>query len=482
MLKPLSIVFGILLGFVVLTSCDMGQKLDNLPPETRIFLDQINLEGENRLRSSVQLHWLGEDVDGYVVGYELSLNGTDWIFTTETDTVIKFTLPVGNDTLDQVFLVRAIDNEETTDPSPAELVIPLRNTPPVALFDTLSPLGDTFYTVFSLPVLVDDEDGSNTIDSVLIKANDGPWLPIDPATRIVSVLPESPEQTGSMNGEIYEDLNISSNRLGGILLEQDNIFYIKSVDIAGSTSKVDTSKTIFIKRKTGDLLVLDDHQTASVDTTYTNRLDRIYPSYDLVDITNNTPALWNPTFRIWAGLYDKIIWYGDGRFADGTESLLIELGANEIQFFLSNGGKMLFSSAFTNQFTQRNNAAQSPLFEFTPMDSLAAGFGRQPRLSPDSLLQPNPSLNGELDPLQSRIFAASVYPYYPKNSANTLFTADVTGVGSPWAGPTDVIGRTIFVNGNTNFVFSTLELHTLTANGNSMEKFMDVVLNQYFNW
>lgn len=482
MLKPFSTTFLVLLSAFALVSCDMGQKLENQPPETRIFLDQINLEGESRLRSSVRLHWLGEDVDGYVVGYEISLDEVSWTFTTSTDSVLRFTLPVGSDTLNQSIFLRAIDNEGATDPSPDQLVIPLRNTPPIALFDTLSPLGDTFYTVFSLPILVDDEDGTNTLDSVLIRANEGPWLAIDPSTKIVSILPESPEQAGIMGGEVYENLGSSGSRLENLNLDGDNTFYIKSVDIAGSSSKVDTSKSIFIKRKSGDLLLLDDHQTADVDTIYTNRLERIYPEYDLVDITQNRPALWNPTFRIWAGLYDKIIWYADGRFAEGTESLLIELGANEVQFFLSNGGKILFSTGITNQFTQRNNAELSPLFEFTPMDSLATGFGRQPRLSPDSLLQPNEAVGSELDPLQSAIFAASVYPYYPKNPNNTLFTADLTGVGSPWIGPEDVIGRTLFVNGETNLVFSSLELHTLSANGNSLEKFLDVVLNQYFDW
>ncbi|MCI4671108.1 MAG: hypothetical protein MRZ79_23420 [Bacteroidia bacterium] len=482
MSKSFSLFFLICGMLLVFYSCDTGQKLENQAPETRIFVDQINLEGDDRLRSTVSLNWIGEDVDGFVVGYEISLDEVDWIYTERTDTVIKFILPAGNDSLDQSFFVRAIDNEGAVDPTPDQLVIPLKNTPPVALFDTLSPFQDTFFTVFALPILVDDADGSNSIDSILIKANDGPWLSVNPGTKIVSVLPQNPEMSGIMAGEVYEDLSITNNRLEGIKLDGDNTFFIKAVDIAGSASKVDTSKSIFIKRKTGDLLLIDDHQGANVDSVYTNRLNRVYPNYDLVDMTLNTPTLWNPTFRIWVNLYDKVLWYGDGRFASGTESLLVELAANEIQVFLSNGGKMLFTSAFTDQFNQRLSSELSPIFEFTPMDSLGTGFGRQPRLSPDSLLVPTQAFASELDPLQSSIFAAAVYPYFPKDADNTLFKANVTGIGGAWVGPTDMIGRTQFINGETNVVFSSFELHLLTGNSGSMEKLLDVVLNQYFSW
>ncbi len=472
-----------LLILMGLSACDMGQKLDNQAPETQIFLDEINLEGENRLRSTIRLHWIGEDVDGYVVGYEVSLDQNDWTFTTRTDSILNFALPPGRDTIDLSFFVRAKDNEGALDPSPDELVIPLKNTPPIALFDTLSPLQDTFYTVFALPVLVDDPDGSNTIDSVLIKANEGPWLAVNPSTKIVTVLPTSPEATGAMNGTVFEDLDPSAfGELEGIRLEDDNIFYIKSVDIAGSSSKIDTSQRIFLKRKTGNLLVLDDHQNDDVDTIYSNRLRDIYPNFDQVNMALNRPKLWNPTFRVWISLYDKILWYGDGRFASGTESLLIELAANEIQNFLSGGGKLLFSTTFTSQFNQRLNLELSPLFEFTPMDSLANNLGRQPRLSPDSLIRPKAAFASELEALQSSFFAAAVYPYYPKNPDNTLFTADVSGVGGAWQGPTDMIGRTVFINGETNVVFSSIELHTLSRNSPALNTFLDVVLNQYFNW
>ena len=89
-MNRISLLLFTLIAF--LSGCDKGTLLDNLTPETKIFVDEINLYGEQRLNSVVRLHWIGEDQDGYVTGYELSINNGDWFKTTETDSTFRFDL------------------------------------------------------------------------------------------------------------------------------------------------------------------------------------------------------------------------------------------------------------------------------------------------------------------------------------------------------------------------------------------------------
>ncbi|MEO0895378.1 MAG: hypothetical protein AAFY71_03085 [Bacteroidota bacterium] len=472
----------LLLGLLSLSSCDTGQKLDNIPPETSIFLDEIKLEGENRLASVIRLYWLGEDVDGYVTGYEISLDNQNWKFTTRTDSTFNFEIPSGQDSTDVTFYVRAIDNEDARDPEPDFLSIPLINTPPVAVFDTVNTLPDTFFTVGALSLIIDDFDGSETVDSVFIKANEGDWFYVDPNTTIASLLPQNPTSATEQSASVYENLEAPGSELmNGLKLGSDNVFYVRAVDIAGSESKIDTSNTIFIKEQTGDLLVLDDYNTITPDSTYLQVLNKVYPSFDRVEIRTNVPALWNPTFRIWIDLYDKIFWYGDGQFADGTESLMVELAGNEIINYLNDGGKLILSTSFGGQFNSRANLLLSPLFEFTPMDSLANNLG-QARLPINNTLDPRGEFDTDFSPLVSGSFGTGLDPYYPKDTSNTIFLANLTGAGRPWNGPQDMIGRTIFTNGETNLVFSSIELHNLRGDKAALEAFFDQILNGYFDW
>ena len=60
--------------FIFLSSCKEGTPIANKPPETSISVKKINLSGQNRLNSNVQLTWNGTDPDGYVIGYEFNIN------------------------------------------------------------------------------------------------------------------------------------------------------------------------------------------------------------------------------------------------------------------------------------------------------------------------------------------------------------------------------------------------------------------------
>jgi hypothetical protein len=481
----------LLLALLVFAGCKEGSLIDNLPPETKIFLKEINLSGEDRLNSVVRLHWTGEDPDGYITGYEISFDEVNWDFVTIQDSTFRFSLSIGTDTADIDFYVRAIDNAETTDPSPAYLKVPIRNTPPVVRLDTVKLIPDTVYSVFSVLWAVEDLDGPETIDSVLIRLNDGAWYVLDPGVNFVSLIPEFPMQTGSQQAKVYQNLSpeLLPVSMEDIRPGEPNRFSIRVVDLAGASSEVDTSRWFFIKPQTSDLVVIDDHSALvnpKPEVAYFSILNAVYPQFDYWDISRagaDVPVFWDPTFGLFLSLYDKVFWYSDGVEQSNLNGrLFLEAAATQVQLFLNGGGKVLISTNFPSSFTDNSNilANTSPIFGFSPIDSLSTSSG-QVRIPKDSLIMPRPAFAGRFDTLKCRAFITGADPYYPKNEVNDIYRAQLS-ISGGWVGPRTVIGRTSFTNEKTNQVFASVELHLFDGNPGTLQSFFDEVLNQEFDW
>jgi hypothetical protein len=98
----------------VVLGCDWfeGQPEANLPPETELLAcapaDGVT-EGDD-----VRFVWTGTDIDGHVVGYDLSYDGGQWEATSKDSAVISDVTP-GSHT----FEVRAVDDDGDVDPDPA---------------------------------------------------------------------------------------------------------------------------------------------------------------------------------------------------------------------------------------------------------------------------------------------------------------------------------------------------------------------------
>jgi hypothetical protein len=476
-----SILFLFLL-VVSLTACDKGKLKDNLPPDTRISVTEINLVGEDRLRSEVTLHWIGTDEDGWVTGYELSQDGTNWTSVgTTTDSTFNFSLDPGSDTTDIDFYVRATDNDGATDATPAYLLVPIKNSPPTAIFDTVRVLPDTGYVLLTLFVDVEDQDGINNLDSTFLKLNNGPWYPIDPTVNTITLVPDDPGATGSVNCNVFTgpQADLESQTISGYNLESDNTFYLKARDVAGAESEVDTSNVFFIKRQTSDLLLVDAH-TSGVSPTpeevYDQALSPLFTSYDRIDMTidngANIPELWNPTFSFYLELYDKVFWYG----SSGEDQVgILESAAGAIQNYLNGGGKILISTSFPNTFDN-----MSVIQEFTPMDSLSTSSGSV-RIPTDSLIVPLPAFASTYDSLEASVFVGRATPIYVKSTAEPMFTAQLF-VNGGWVGPSTVGARTLNGNGNTNMVFISVELQQMYGRPQALQNFFNQVLLNEFNW
>jgi hypothetical protein len=360
----------------LLFSCKKGEKLPNVAPDTHISLESIQLVGEDRLRSEVTLNWFGADEDGWVTGYEISLDNSNWSPVDVQDSTFKFNLAIGTDTTDITFYVRAIDNDGDVDPTPAYLLVPIRNSAPTAVFDSVQGLPDTSFIVTTLFLSVDDLDGDENVDSIFIKANGGNWFALGKDVRTLTLVPTDPAAIGSVNATILEGAEASPlpGTLTGLILDGDNVFYVKARDVAGSESVIDTSKTVFVKRKSSDLLVIDAHPGGASPTpeeVYAQTLDLVEPNADRIDlrVANgvNVPRLWSPTFSTFVNFYPRIFWYGDGSDAGLT---LLENASGAIQGYLNQGGKILINCSFPNTFDN-----SSVLQEYTPLDSVSTSGG-----------------------------------------------------------------------------------------------------------
>ena len=477
-------ILPIFVCILFLSACDTGALLTNQPPETRMFLDEINLTGEQRLNSVVKLHWSGEDIDGYVAGYEISTNGGQtWGFTPSSDSTFRFDILPGSDTTDIDFRVRAIDNEALADPDPARLIVPIKNTPPIARLDTINLIPDTVYTAWSILWSVDDLDGVETLDSIFIRLNDGPWYGIERVTNFMTFLPENPSIAGEQTAQLFSgpDAIPLPNNLAGLEVGADNRLYMRARDISGTFSQVDSSKSFFVRQQQSDLLVIDAHGTSSADNVYFPILQKVYPGYDYLNLRAELPPYWSPTFGFLLNQYDKVFWYSDGaEIASLGQRLLMEVAAVQLQDYLNQGGKLFMTARFPNSFNRPDAVGESLVFGFSPMDSLSSAPG-QARIPVDSLIFPVGNFANTLDPLVCASFISGADPFYPKDAVNNILNTQLVSSGG-WTGPRTVCARTLFSNGRTNQVFISIELHKLNKDPQALEKFMSHVFSVEFDW
>ena len=171
-------LFCILISISIFSCTKEDELKPNTDPVTNLYLSSINRSGTDRLNAIVDMKWSGEDKDGYIVGYEFSFDNINWTYTTDQDSVFRFSINNGSDTADINFYVRAIDDLGNKDKTPAYLKIPIKNTAPAISLDDNLIKGDSVYSVFSILWTASDLDGSNTLDSIYIKINNGNWFAI----------------------------------------------------------------------------------------------------------------------------------------------------------------------------------------------------------------------------------------------------------------------------------------------------------------
>lgn len=459
-------------------SCKKGEPLANQKPETHISVEAINLTGEDRLNSLVELKWWGSDADGYIQGFEISFDQVDWTYTEEQDSTFLFAINAGSDTVDIDFWVRAVDDQDESDDSPAYLKIPLKNTPPEIEYDLDLIPSDTSYNLLTLTWSSSDLDGDQTIEEIQLKINDSEWTTIPPFVDLVTLVPEDPKATGEVGSKIYTDSKTDIGTIGGLKLNDVNSIYLRAVDIAGSFSVEDTVESVYVHSQSQDILVIGAN-SASPNAFYKSNLDGLGINYDFIDYVSqdaaNQPRIWSPTFALLLAQYEQVMMItNDVNFTNvqtNAEEIILEFAASSIQEYVDNGGKILLTSSFPNAFS-----TGSALFGVLPIDSFSTSVG-QARLPIDSLAI---GIESGYPDLTCGAFISGLDPFYPSSDATPVYTAQLTK-NNGWEGP-NIIGAKRSNGGQTNMVLLSVELHKLDANPSAVQGLLDNIFNNEFAW
>ena len=279
-----ALVAAVGLALLVLAGCSKtGVLAPDLPPETIVFVTgPVDTVGH-----IVHLHWLGNDPDGEVVGYEFKwiyetggqpagYDSSLWTSTARTDSTFTVYTPAGYSM--PTFVVRAVDNAGNVDPTPARETFQFRNAPPQVALAGNPPVPATTFPVVTIRWTSSDPDGNIANAHYLI------WLDANSATP--QMAPAGNQFT--LTPDFFKDP-------GGAFVAGPHTVHVLAVDDGGAASLPD-SATWNVTLPVGEVLLVDEvpssFATASaIDGMYRNALTRQLGAgqYSIVDLELNNP-------------------------------------------------------------------------------------------------------------------------------------------------------------------------------------------------
>ena len=458
-MKIILLLVSIFISVLIVSCTDdpVSNPAGNQSPNTGLSLypDSTILPQQSR----ITVHWWGDDPDGIVIGYYFTWDNINWSFTASNDSL--FALQIGVSDTIYTFRVSAVDNEGNklydnnvnrngidfgpepfidenddgqynqgeffydiglVDPTPARFDFPLRNTAPTISWSDLSFLPDTSFPVMSFSWNVDDIDGVESIVSIEIVLNDttnqSNIVNIDCSVRTVT-LRTNDFSTGTAAMEILiesQEGNIYPELLPGLILDANNSFYVRAVDISGAASPFislpDSGQTWYVKKPVGNLLIIDDYRTVdNAAAFYYAMFDSLglTGQYNVYDIHNETPPFLNVTFLETIKLFDYLFWYTDN-------SPSVDLASFATDKYLTAGGKVAFSMQFPQTVDPVGLASFIPIIS----DSIGAKNSLLPgtMISSDTTDPSYPNLQCTINIFRVKSFylnplAANPIYYYP---------------------------------------------------------------------
>jgi hypothetical protein len=289
------------------------------------------------------------------------------------------------------------------DPQGAVLALPIRNTPPHIAFLPNPNNGqglrqpDFTYTVATFGFKGTDDDGDNTLQNYSIALNDSSatahWKIVGLRDTIITlVVPrvrsDAKNSGDTVTADVYAGSNFLNGRLlgqiSGLRLDANNVFYVKSKDVAGESSPAipmpSGSLHWYVKKPRGRLLLISDYTRndgVAALSAYLTSLAAADPQFATVDTMNiasgldgvsksngvlstMVPPFIDPALIRTFLLYDYVCWYTD-------EFPSLAIAQLTLFRYLQNGGKVLFSTTFSNAIDPRG-----ALRDFAPIDSIAS--------------------------------------------------------------------------------------------------------------
>lgn len=499
-----SLVLFIVLA-VAIMGCSEDEEAQNLPPETELFVDSIALAGENSLSSIVQLSWTGFDRDGYVVRYEYSLDDAlTWTSTTATTDTFQFIPENGQQFGEVRFTIRSIDNDGNVDPSPAFLRIPVKNSPPTASRGTYNyNREDTVFLVASATFEFSDLDGDETVDSQFVKINDGPWIPIARiSNNAITIIPNETlpgESTATIKSftsafdgaEIRNEFVLTEN-YPGLILEGENTVFYKVKDFTGAESQAAVlMDSVYFKTNGQNNLLLASFGTQpSSNIVYVDALNDLSISHTFVDFNEYFErfgvSYLNYELEEIVGFFN-IVFYSSNAFFYQSSTTGHPAMLNAISTVIGNGGKLLYVEEVKD--FALNDVRFQTYKETLPVDTFlivpdgcalrlltnrtinAVDSTTYPDLKVSSFVS-NPQLFTPLDQPNVEIL-------YDIDLSANLFGCDIADVN---ASSNKVVVAQKNLEGNTNLVYSAVQLYNLRNDQQAFNTLMLRIFNSEFNW
>lgn len=484
-------LFCVLIGMVAV-SCRKdfeGDTNTQTTPETHAVVDSVRRDTNNLLTTTVEARWWGESKKGFIKGYEVSIdNQATWTFTKEQKGSFLLSLPFGADRGNLPIYVRAIDNLGQTDPTPAVMTFPVKNTAP--LLEITYPPFPAGRRSNTLPAFryywnATDVDGAQDIQSIEIVLNDSNKAPlVIPGNSIAASF------VAVVNGSVFDTiLNVYQNnrsvplpdKLNGVLYNQLNRIYIRSVDRVGSKSAW-AKDSIVIKKPKSDLLMVNDYSTKGpVQTFYNAQLNALGTGYDQFDSVISISAdLPDDIFTIVKTLdfYKRIVWFSD------NPSVTLGLAQLVTANFFQQGGRMFMVCEMPNDYPYN-----SSVFNFTPVQELVVPpAGTTLRMNTGDLMYPYIAGSG-WPLLKATAILSSARPFLTFTAPSGAFTYDstcganilaqnVSGT-TAWTGGSTVLSKRIKIGtGKADMIFCTLPLNKLNGNNNMDSLFRKALVNE----
>jgi hypothetical protein len=360
--------------------------LGNLPPNTYSFLYPDSTISSQPSRLNV--YWSGDDPDGFILGFYFSWDNVNWTFTTNNDSL--FALQIGVVDTNYIFQVSAVDNggngvydDQITqnginygrepfvdnngngifdngekyydigliDPTPASIKFPIKNSAPIVFWNSLSFLPDTSFPAMTFGWEAEDIDGNASIEHINIALNDTTnYVQLNGGVRRIAIRTKEFTSSNPLMDILLDGNpnNLASVKLPGLQLNSFNVFYVQAIDISGAKSPFislpNGTKNWFVKKPKGQLLIIDNSNTAdNAPTFYNQMMDSLSLSgkFDVYDILSPTqvPPYINITFLETIKLFGYSIWYSDNNPS-------LDLANASVPKYLDGGGKILLSLQF----------------------------------------------------------------------------------------------------------------------------------------
>lgn len=475
----------------VVTACKTtfdGELNSNREPETFLVVDTIiRVDGE-RLNSQVEINWWGDDPDGFINGYEFTFDSiitaaTEWQFTYAQDSIFLLATPPGKDTVDFPFYIRAIDNLGAADPTPAHLILPVKNSPPSVKFVYAENNPTKSFPVLRFFWEGSDPDGTANLKRFELCWNDTSQVPYSLSVTAGSAVFEGINLQVSAtdcrvyvnNNSVAEDANMT-----GLLINSNNILYLRAVDNAEAVSPYVASASVFVKKVSSEILMVDGYSSngAAVESFYTQQLAAAgFSGADTLQLfakQNNAytqQSADNFTQSKIFALFKGIVWYTN----DASNSLSI--GQRALNEFFDVGGKLLMSVYVSSLFDE-----QSGFLDFTPIQSFVVPQDTTLLLTDTSKVF---SQQSGFPDLKSTSFVGVVRPFIPVAGAEVIYDAQLIAKDnnnlslSNWQGESAVMAKKKNGSGETNFIISTLELHKLDGFSNMTQFFNEVMHTEF---